>query len=93
MFLHVASHNVQVDILALQETWRLPFTETIQITGYQFIHQHRSANRGGGVGFYIKDNITFKHLPELSVFADNIFESLTIEVKIHKKNLSPIISI
>jgi len=50
MFLHVASHNVQVDILALQETWRLPFTETIQITGYQFIHQHRSANRGGGGG-------------------------------------------
>jgi len=81
----LASHNVQVDILALQETWRLPFTETIQITGYQFIHQHRSANRGGGVGFYIKDNITFKHLPELSVFADNIFESLTIEAKIHKK--------
>jgi hypothetical protein len=50
----LASNNVHVDILALQETWRLPYLEIVEIPGYQFVHRHRTANKGGGVGFYIK---------------------------------------
>jgi len=44
----LANNNIHVDILALQETWRLPYTEIVQIHGYHFIHKHRSTNRGGG---------------------------------------------
>ena len=82
----LANNHVHVDILALQETWRIPYTDLVEIPGYNFTHQHRTTNRGGGVGFYIKNTITYKVLTELSSFTDNIFESITIEAKIHKKN-------
>jgi hypothetical protein len=48
-------------------------------------HRHRTANRGGGVGFYIKNAITFKLVAELSTFIDNVFETITIEAKVHNK--------
>ncbi len=81
----LASNNVHVDILALQETWRLPYLEIVNIPGYQFVHRHRTANKGGGVGFYIKNAITYKHIAELSTFVDNVFESITIEAKVHNR--------
>jgi hypothetical protein len=40
---------------------------------------------GGGVGFYIKNDIKFKLLPDLSPFIDKIFESTTIETIINNK--------
>jgi exonuclease III len=81
----LANKQVNVDIIALQETWRIPYTEIVEIPGYTFTHKHRTANRGGGVGFYIRNTITYRVIPELSPFADNIFECITIEAKIHKK--------
>ena len=36
--------------------------------------------RGGGVGFYVRDNLVFRHLPNYSLFIPKIFECLTIEV-------------
>ena len=44
----LASKQINVDILALQETWRIPYTEIVEIPGYTFTHTHRTANRGGG---------------------------------------------
>jgi hypothetical protein len=81
----LANKNVHVDILALQETWRLPYVETVDIPGYQFVHRHCTANKGGGVGFCIKNAITFKLVAELSTFIDNVFETITIEAKVHNK--------
>jgi hypothetical protein len=46
----LASKQINVDILALQETWRIPYTEIVEIPGYTFTHTHRTANRGGGWG-------------------------------------------
>jgi sarcosine oxidase/L-pipecolate oxidase len=81
----LANSNVHVDILALQETWRLPYPEIVKIPGYHFTHKQRSTNRGGGVGFYIRNSISFKLHEDLSHFTDNVFESITIEAKIHKR--------
>ncbi len=36
--------------------------------------------RGGGVGFYLRENIKFKILPQLSSFLTKTFECLTIEL-------------
>jgi hypothetical protein len=82
----LSDRNLYIDILALQETWRIFYTELVQIPGYTFTHQHRTNNKGGGVGFYIRDGITFKSIPELSHYSDNIFECITIEAKISGKN-------
>jgi hypothetical protein len=56
--------------------------DRVKIPGYTFTHQHRTANRRGGVGFYIRNA---KVRAELSSFTDNIFESISIEAKVHKK--------
>jgi hypothetical protein len=36
--------------------------------------------RGGGVGFYVKDGLSFKIINELSPFEEKIFESLSLQV-------------
>ena len=45
------------------------------------LHLRRSA-RGGGVGIYIKENLSFKILSKFSIFVERIFESIFIEVSL-----------
>jgi hypothetical protein len=42
---------------------------------------------GGGVGFYICDNLKYKVINELSTFIDNEFESLTVEIMFNRKKI------
>ena len=70
-------------ILAIQETWAIPHTNLISIPGFNFIHSERKIGRGGGVGFYVKDSLTFKIIPNLSLFIPKIFECLTIEINLN----------
>jgi hypothetical protein len=56
----LASNHVNVDIVVLQETWHIPNTEIVKIPVYAFTHQHRTANKGGGVGFYMRNAISSK---------------------------------
>lgn len=62
-----------------------PHIELVQIPNYSFIHHQRSSCRGGGVGFYIRNSISYRIIDELSQFIDEVFESLTIEAKICKR--------
>jgi hypothetical protein len=43
--------------------------------------------RGGGVGFYIRDNLKYKIRDDLSPFIENEFESLTIELSLNAKKI------
>jgi hypothetical protein len=45
----------------------------------------RPVGRGGGVGFFIADDIGFKILQQNSIFIPNSFESLTIEARVGVK--------
>ena len=80
--------STPINILALQETWSIPHPHLISIPGYNFTHSERKTGRGGGVGFYVKDEIVFKIIPELSLFIPKIFECLTIEVLLENKKSS-----
>jgi hypothetical protein len=73
---------VSVDVIALQEVWRLPYPELVDIPGFQrIVFKHRSRGNGGGVGFYIKNGLNFKLVnPPFDTFTDKIFESLTVEL-------------
>ena len=42
----------------------------------------RCSARGGGVGIYIKENLSFKILSKFSIFVERIFESIFIEVSL-----------
>jgi len=77
-------HNCAPSILALQETWNIPYPDLLNIPGYKLVISDRKTKNGGGVGFYIKDHFQFNILKNLSTFEINIFESLTIEVLMGK---------
>jgi hypothetical protein len=66
-------------VIAIQECWKIDYPELMQIPGYHpFIFKQRSGMRGGGVGFYIKDNISFEVINHCSHFENKIFESITL---------------
>ena len=88
-FLHECNINkIPLSILALQETWQIPHPELVSIPGFNFTHTQRKDNRGGGVGFFIKDDINFKIIKHLSPFIPFSFECLTIETIIKNKRTS-----
>ena len=82
------SSNIPLSIIALQETWQIQHPDLVSITGFNFIHTQRTANRGGGVGFYIRDDIDFKVNKTLSTFIPFSFECLTIEIVLKNKRTS-----
>jgi hypothetical protein len=70
-----------VDVIAIQEIWDVRYPELICIPGFKpLIYKKRRDMRGGGVGFFIKNNLNGKIVENLSPFTNKIFESLTIEL-------------
>ena len=76
-------HN-KPDIIALSETW-IPTKDTkfYSIVGYNFVLLPRSNKRGGGVGVYLNNNITYTVRSDLTdSAATNSFEVLLIEINV-----------
>ena len=70
------------DIIAVTETWLRPDdTDTLigSVTplGYKCTHVPCPEGRGGGVGFFIRDDIDFKVLPKPCF---NTFESISVHL-------------
>ena len=57
------------------------------MSGYDFVYKNRTSDIRGGVAIYIKKSLKFKINEELSIFENNIFESLCIEVKVNDKKM------
>ena len=55
----------------------------VNIASYKSIFKHRSDKRGGSVGFYIKDNISFKTLNDLT---KNIVNMEVAFIELHGRN-------
>jgi exonuclease III len=87
LILSFQTKNVLVPVIALQEIWQIPYPELVSIPGYKFIHKQRSKGRGGGVGFFLSQNIHYKILHDLSPFIEKSFESLSIEITLNNKRM------
>jgi exonuclease III len=76
------SKKVQVDVIALQETWHIKYSNLLSIPGYQNIFfKNRARGRGGGVGIYVRENLDVKIIePPFASFTDKIFESITVQI-------------
>jgi hypothetical protein len=83
--LDLISNHVNIKVICLQEIWQIPFTDLVSIPGFSFVYKQRSKNRGGGVGFFIKSDLKYKILTDLSPFIEMKFESLSIEIIINNK--------
>ena len=78
------------DVLALQEVWSV--NSSFQLSGYQkiiFTSRDKgktiNPNCGGGLAFYVRENIEFELLEKQSVFIKGLYESIWIKLKLPKK--------
>jgi hypothetical protein len=51
------------------------YPELVNISGFRFVHHSRSTGRGGGVGFYIKDELPC-HVKNVCPYVDSQFEKI-----------------
>ena len=61
--------SYEFGIISLSETWltnNQHQLDYVNIAGYKSIFKHRNDKRGGRVGFYIEDNISFKTRNDLT---------------------------
>ena len=79
------AQNCNILLIAIQETWNLQYPDLVDIPNFKFVFKTRSLSRGGGVAFYILNNIQYKELIHLSYFEERVFECLTVELTINKK--------
>ena len=71
------------DIICLQETWKVLDNSMFPLLNYHPIEiNQRQVARGGGVGIYVKQHLSFKILKQYSTFVERIFESLFIEISL-----------
>ena len=78
----------QFEIVAVRETWLKDSKtqlEYVQINGYSSVWKNRESKTGGGVGFYIKEHMSFKVSHDLGKIDESI-EILWIEKKKKNKN-------
>jgi hypothetical protein len=74
--------NINVDVISMQETWNVKYSNLLCIPGYQKLcFRNRNVGRGGGIGFYIKCGLEYNVVPSpFDSYVDKIFESLTIHI-------------
>ena len=68
--------------ITITETWLRPedtesFISSITPPGYKFTHVPRNVKKGGGVGFFIKEDLSFERVSKNSYQA---FESISIQI-------------
>ena len=73
------------DVICLQETWNIIDNSAFPLINYHPLETNlRRDARGGGVGIYVKNHLSFKILKQYSIFVERIFESIFIELTIAK---------
>ena len=77
--------GVFLQILSLCETYLNPDKEQLcHLNGYHFECNNRKTKRGGGVGLYIRDTLTYSRRKDLEIFLEGRFETLVVEIEYHK---------
>ena len=83
--------NLQVpfSVIGVSETWLNDATsELVNITGYNFVSNHRKSKTGGGVGIYLKNDLEYKLREECNFSDSEVIESLFLEITVpHGKNI------
>ena len=71
--------KLNISMIGISETWLKESDHVYNIQGYNFIHEVRKNQKGGGVGLYLRYDYKFKCRPDLC-FSNQSAESLFIEI-------------
>ena len=72
--------NAKFSVIGISETWLQDISRTVDIDGYNFVHNHRSDRTGGGVGLYLTSELVYKTRNDLKLLDQQCAESLFIEI-------------
>ena len=81
----IISKGINIEIIALQEIWSIEQPQLLCIEGFNLVYKQRVGMRGGGVGFYIKNCISYVIVEDCSPFENKILESLTLLLSFSNK--------
>ena len=74
------------DVVCIQETWLKNDIEAPILPNYHpFIHNCRANSRGGGVGFYVRESLSYTTNSAYSTFVERIYESISIDILFQNK--------
>ena len=80
-----SSKGVNFDIISLQEISTIDDSSTLILPGFHpLVYKSRTLCKGGGVGFYVRNDLDFKVIEEYSPFHERIIETVCIEVVFNK---------
>ena len=75
------SWGVNWDVVGLAETWLDEVSEKyLSFGGFSAVCASRKHKTGGGVALLVREGITYRERPELSVFIEGVLESVFIEI-------------
>ena len=81
--LMLGSFKKSFSVIVISETWLTDYTvELVNITGYSFISNHRKSKTGGGVGFYLHNDLQYKLINECKLSDPEVIESLFVEITV-----------
>ena len=87
--LTLTNANINIDVIAIQETWLVKYPHLLLIPGFQpLTYINRNRGRGGGVGFYVKNGINVKIEKDMTYNIDKIFEAITLDISYNRDNLT-----
>ena len=70
-------------VIGISETWLTDCTaELVNVTGYNFVSNHRKSKTGGGVGIYLQNDLQYKLLNECKVSDPETIESLFVQITV-----------
>ena len=73
--------GVTWEVIGLTETWLDAESEKrVSVSGYKAVCASRVKKSGGGVAVLIRDDLTYRERPDLSIFMEGVLESTFIEI-------------
>jgi exonuclease III len=78
--------NVVFDVVCLQETNNIQIPSLFDLPNYHpIIYKNRTNTSGGGVAIYVHSSLKFSVLNELSIFHEQIIETLFLDIEFQNK--------
>ena len=69
------------DVICLQEIWQVPDPTIFNLNDYNTLELNaRNSAKGGGVGIYVRNGLSFNILKPFTLSIERIFESIFIEI-------------
>ena len=85
--MYLTTLDVSFHIIAISDTWFTGDTDPSEFNlhSYETVYTNKNEKRGGGVLIYVNKELQFVKINDFSVSLDNVFESVTIEIKVENK--------